>query len=165
MKTFSRTTRTLATAAAGTLVCAGTALGLGLASGGAEAATSPRTVLHLVSHDIPGQTAFDDLGAPSPQGPDLGDVVAFTQRLTRHGRTVGRISNAGVGVDHQRHLFQADGTIVLPHGRIEVAGLVSMGSRFRLAVTGGTGRFTGANGWMDFANVDGRQLITVTLTR
>jgi hypothetical protein len=119
--------------------------------GGATVLTGPAdaahgTTLRFVAHDVPGQMAFDDLGAASPDGPGIGDVLAFTQRLTRAGHTVGRISNASVGVDQARHLFQANGTIVLAHGTVEYAGLVSQGSRFVLAVTGGTGRYVGVSG-------------------
>jgi allene oxide cyclase-like protein len=156
-------TRKAAVAATGVLACTGTALGVGLTHAGADAHGRPDTVLRFVAHEEAGNMAFDDLGAPSEQGPDIGDVVAFTQRLTAHGRTVGRISNAAVGVDHRRHLFQASATVVLRHGRIEVAGLVSQQSRFQLAVVGGSGRYAGAVGTMDFANVHDQQRIVVTL--
>jgi len=109
--------------------------------------------------------AFDDLGSPSPHGPEIGDVLAFTQRLTRNGHTAGRISNTAIGVDQARHLFQSNGTIVLPHGKIEYGGLVSQGSSFVLAVTGGTGRYTGASGTIAFTFPGNRQLLTVTLRR
>jgi hypothetical protein len=160
MKTVTRTT-----AAVATLVLAGTGtfLGVGLTSNTAQAHSSPRTVLSFVAHDDAGNMAFEDLGAPSPNGPDLGDVVAFTQGLTSNGKAVGRISNAAIGVDHKRHLFQASGTIVLATGQINVAGLVSMGHQFRLAVIGGQGHYTGANGWMDITNVHGQQQLKVTL--
>lgn len=162
---MKKTTGTAAVAATCVLAGIGTALGAGLTSNSAQAHSSPNTVLTFIAHDEPKNIAFDDLGAPSPQGPDLGDVVAFTQRLTRHGKTVGRISNAAIGVDHQRHLFQASGTIVLTTGRINVSGLVSTDNTFRLAIVGGQGSYTGANGWMDFTNTHGQQQIKVTLVR
>jgi hypothetical protein len=138
--------------------------------GGAAALTGPAdaahgTTLRFVAHDVPGQMAFDDLGAASPNGPEIGDVLAFTQRLTRAGHTVGRVSNAAVGVDQTRHLFQANGTIVVAHGSVEYGGLVSQGSRFVLAVTGGTGRYVGATGSVTFTFKGGRQLLTVALRR
>ncbi len=160
MKTLTRTTATVATSL---LACTGAALGVGLTSTPAQAHHGPNTVLRFVGHDEAGNMAFDDLGNPSPQGPDLGDVVAFTQRLTHDGKTVGRISNAAIGVDHKRHLFQASGTIVLSAGKINVAGLVSMGNQFRLTVLGGQGQYSGAHGWMDFSNANGQQRIQVTL--
>jgi hypothetical protein len=145
MKTVTRTT-----AAVATLVLAGTGtfLGVGLTSNTAQAHSSPRTVLSFVAHDEAGNMAFEDLGA---------------QGLTSNGKAVGRISNAAIGVDHKRHLFQASGTIVLATGQINVAGLVSMGHQFRLAVIGGQGHYTGANGWMDITNVHGQQQLKVTL--
>ena len=157
---MKKTIRRTGAAVAGVAVVAGGAVAL---TGPADAAHT--TKLHFAAHDVAGQMAFDDLGAPSPNGPGIGDVLAFTQRLTRHGHTAGRISNTAIGVDQKRHLFQADGTIVLPHGTVEYGGLVSQGSKFVLAVTGGTGRYTGVSGTVAFAFPGHRQLITLTLRR
>jgi hypothetical protein len=134
----------------------------------AAAAAAPARVTHraattYVAHDEAGNMAFVDLGAPSPQGPDIGDVVAFTQTLTRGGKQVGLAHVAAIVVDHKRHLSQANGTLQIPGGTVEVAGTVTMTSRFTLAVTGGTGRYTGARGVLKFHNDHGRQLLKLKL--
>lgn len=154
MKRITATAAALAVAAAGAI---------GVVGLDAPANAAHPTVLHFAAHDVNGQLAFDDLGSPSPHGPDIGDVIAFTQRLTQSGKTRGRISNAAVGVDAKRHLFQANGTIVLKHGTIEYAGLVSQGSKFVLAVTGGTGRYVNDGGSVAFSFPGHKQLLTVTL--
>lgn len=158
---MNRTIRNTAAA----LAVSAAALTVGALGLEGPATAAHQTTLHFAAHDVKGQLAFDDLGAPSKRGPDIGDVLAFTQKLTRAGHTAGRISNTAVGVDHVRHLFQANGTIVLAHGTIEYAGLVSQGSQFVLAVTGGTGRYTSSSGTVSFTFPGHRQLITVTLRR
>lgn len=156
-------TRTAGIAAAALVGVA--ALGFAELSTTAANASSSSTTMRFVAHDIKGELAFEDLGQPSQQGPDLGDLLAFTQRLTRAGKTVGRVSNVAVGVDHERHLFQATGTMALSRGDVEFSGLVSQTPHFRLAVTGGTGRYTGAGGWLEFDQRQSRQVLTLTLTR
>ena len=129
-----------------------------------ESAPAPHpSVTTYVGHDEAGNMAFVDLGDPSPHGPDLGDLVAFTQTLTLGGKRVGLAHVAAVVVDHRRHLSQASGTLTLQGGTVEVAGIVTMTSRFTLAVTGGTGRYTGAAGVLKFHNKHGAQLLTLKL--
>jgi hypothetical protein len=55
--------------------------------------------------------------------------------------------------------------MVLPHGRVEFAGLVPQTSHFVLAVTGGTGRYREARGTLVFDNVGGRQVLTLKVAR
>ena len=58
------------------------------AATGASPTSSSRT-LSFVSHDETGNEVLVDLGPKSaPGGPDIGDVLSFTQRLTAAGRTV-----------------------------------------------------------------------------
>src|SRR3954453_18781467 len=78
-----------------------------LHAGSPASAAIPATTIRLVAHDEAGNQAFDDLGAPSPDGPDIGDLVAFTQTLTQDGRAAGLVHVSAVGVDHERHLSQA----------------------------------------------------------
>lgn len=127
----------------------------------AQATRASKTT--YVAHDEAGNSAFVDLGDPSPQGPDIGDLVAFTQTLTRDGKQVGLAHVAAVVVDHKRHLSQANGTLQIPGGTVEVAGTVTMASRFTLAVTGGTGRYIGARGVLKFHSDHNRQLLTLKL--
>ena len=137
----------------------------------AQAATKPTsapkssTTLSFVSHDEAGNETLVDLGPKSaPGGPDIGDVLAFTQRLTTAGRTVGQIHVVAIGVDHQRNLSEATGTIALANGSIQVGGVVSEKPSFTLAVTGGTGAYRGTSGSMAFDASTGTQTITVQLT-
>ncbi len=124
---------------------------------------APRTVttLQFTAHDEPGNQSVDDLGTPSPDGPDIGDLIAFTQTLTRNGQSAGLVHVAAIVVDHQRHLSHADGTIELPQGTIEVAGIVAQTPTITLAVTGGTGRYIGATGDLSFHLTDTSQTLTL----
>ncbi len=71
------------------------------------------------------------------------------------------MSNVAVGVDSQRNLFHATGTLSLAHGTVEFGGLVSQTSHFVLAVTGGTGTYNGAHGTLIFAQSGNRQILTL----
>lgn len=155
---MNRKTTTLVTAMAAATALAGTAA---LETGSASAAGDGYRMSRYVGHDVPGEFAMADLAAPHAGEPGIGDLMAFTQRLTKGGRTVGRVSNVAVGVDQTRHLFQANGTMVLPDGKVTFAGLVSQGSRFTLAVTGGTGSYRGARGTLAFSFSHGRQILTL----
>lgn len=159
-------TRTIITTAAAAAVGVTVgALSLG-PSASAHSDQQPRrhtTTMRFAAHD--GQFAMDDLGDPSPHGPGMGDVVVLTQRLTQHGKTVGKVRDAAVGVDGRKHLFQANGTLTLEHGTITGSGLVTQTSHFVLAVTGGTGKYLGARGKIAFDFPGGKQLLTVTLLK
>lgn len=149
---------------AATIATASVALLVATGPGAADAVGS-RTTLRFVAHDLPGNFAMADIAEPEGPGPDIGDVMAFTQRLTRNGHVAGRISNVAIGVDHDRHLFQSSGTVALAHGKVAFSGLVPQKPHFRLAVTGGTGRYRGVHGVLAFDNVDGSQHVTLTLSR
>lgn len=128
-----------------------------------QPAKSSGTTLRFVAQDEPGNEAFDHLGTKSPDGPDIGDLLAFTQTLTRDGKAVGQIHVAAVGVDHNRQLSHADGTLVLIGGDIEVAGIVSPTPTFTLAVIGGTGAYTGETGTLVLDYSGTQQTVTVHL--
>lgn len=159
----TKKTGILATTAAGAVLI-GSGIAAAALTGTTATATPQQHSVTYVAHDEDGNLAFDDLGEPSKQGPDLGDVLAFTQRLTRNGKTVGRVSNTAIGVDHTRHLFHATGTVVLKDGTVEYGGLVSLDSHFVLGVTGGTGHYAGAAGTLAFDNEQESQQLTLTLT-
>ena len=110
------------------------------------------TTLQFVAVDQPGNMAMEDLGAKdaSDQGPDIGDLLAFTQTLQRNGKNAGEVHVFAVGVDHTQHLSEATGTVVLADGTIQVAGIVPQSPAFTLAVVGGTGHYLGDTGTMDF---------------
>lgn len=157
--------KSTAAAAVGTLMLAGAAVAVEAASTTAAHAVNRTTTLRFVAHDVPGDFAMADLADPRGQNPDIGDLMAFTQRLTRDGSTVGRVSNIAIGVDHDRHLFHSNGTMRLAHGTVEFGGLVSQSPQFTLAVTGGTGRYRGAAGVLAFSMEGSRQILTLRLTQ
>jgi hypothetical protein len=126
----------------------------------ADAATHTMT---FVARDVPGNETMDDLGEPSTDGPDLGDLLAFTQDLTQDGKDAGQVHVAAVGVDHQRRFSQASGTLVLKDGDIEIAGIVPMAPTFTLVVTGGTAHYAGVSGTLDFGLDGDNQTLAVHL--
>lgn len=150
-----KTKLSLATAIA--VLCAA-ALGVAFSSAGSAGAT-----LRFVAHDEPGNFALDDLGAKSTQGPDIGDVIAFTQTLSVGGKTAGSVHLGAIGVDHRRHLTQATGTVVLRNGTIAVAGLVPQSHLFTLAVLGGTGSYAGTHGTLTVSTPAHTSTITIAL--
>ena len=153
---MTRKTRlTLATAIA--VLCAA-ALGVAFSSASTAGAT-----LRFVAHDEPGTFALDDLGAKSTQGPDIGDVIAFTQTLSVGGKTAGSVHLGAIGVDHRRHLTQATGTVVLRRGSIAVAGVVPQSHIFMLAVVGGTGAYVGAHGTLTVRTPAHTSTVTIAL--
>jgi hypothetical protein len=158
-------TRTRVLIAAVTVTIASAATALLLATGqSASAQPGPAgATLRFVAQDEPGNEAFDDLGPQSPDGPDIGDVLAFTQTLTRDGKSVGQIHVVAVGVDHRRQLSHADATLVLSGGDIEVAGIVAQTPTFTLAVVAGTGVYVGESGTLVFDNTGSAQTLTLHL--
>jgi hypothetical protein len=140
-----------------TLVAAAIAVSVSLAG------TTDRHTLVFAAHDEAGNFALDDLGAKSTDGPDIGDVLAFSQTLTANGKAVGVLHLAAVGVDHHRRLTQAEGTVVLADGTIEVAGLVPQAPDFTLAITGGTGAYVDSRGALTVTTPEHTSRITITL--
>ena len=123
------------------------------------------TTLEFVAADEPDNMAVEDLGAKSaPGGPDLGDLLAFTQTLTRDGKRVGQVHVVAVGVDHKRQLSEATGTIMLDDGSIQLAGIVATDPTFMLTVTGGTRAYADQIGTMAFDGSGNVQKMTVHLT-
>ncbi|HEV2592641.1 MAG TPA: hypothetical protein VGU02_12195 [Gaiellaceae bacterium] len=153
-----KTTLALALAAA---VLAAAAFGVARSSAGGAAPTK----LVFAEREEPGNFAFDDLGAKSKQGPDIGDVLAFTHTLVAHGRAAGVIHLTAIGVDHRRHLTQATGTVVVADGTIAVSGVVPQSSLFSLAVVGGTGAYAGARGTLTVRTPAHTSTITIALLR
>jgi len=121
------------------------------------------TTLSYIATDIDGDNVFVDLGDKSDQGPDIGDLLAFTQNLSSDGENVGQVHVAAVVVDHDTHVSEATGTIVLADGSIQVAGVVTQDPKFTLTVTGGTGAYLGATGTMSFDASGSDQTITLEL--
>ena len=135
-------------------------------SGSAAAQSSKETTLHFVATDEDGNMVTEDLGAKSADGgPDIGDLLAFTQTLSVDGKDVGHAHVAAIGVDHTQHLSQINGTLVLADGDIEVGGIVPQDPTFTLAITGGTGAYVGAAGTMDFKLDGDTQTLTAHLVK
>lgn len=131
----------------------------------AAAIAATPTTLQFVTTDEPGNMTLVDLGAKSaPGGPDIGDLLAFTQTLTHGGKPAGQVHVVAVGVDHKRHLSEATGTIVLSDGSIQLAGIVTMDPTFTLTVTGGTGAYAGETGTLAFDGSGKVQKMTIHLT-
>jgi hypothetical protein len=124
---------------------------------------SDATTLSFVATDIDGNHVTIDLGKKDHGGPDIGDLVAFTQTLSTGGKDVGEVHVIAAVVDHTSHLSEATGTIVLDNGSIQLAGVVAMEPTFTLTVTGGTGDYVGAAGTMDFDASSDVQTMTVHL--
>ena len=104
-------------------------------------------VIRVTAIDV--QDTFLDLGEP---GDSLGDQSVFSQDLFRRGEKVGA---AGVVCTLVRlepmvsATVQCLGTAQLPRGQITIQGLLTFTdgpSTFRLAITGGTGRYRTAHG-------------------
>ena len=95
-------------------------------------------------------TEFDpniDVGAP---GFSLGDEVVFSGDLLRNGERVGRIGVVCTFVSTQnadRVEAQCPTTSILPDGQITTQGtIVNRSLNFTLPITGGSGRYQGADG-------------------
>jgi hypothetical protein len=84
---------------------------------------------------------FLDLGE---KGETLGDVFAFTHQLRRRGEQVGQVSGVCTTVSVAPEV-QCVVTASLPQGQITAQALLQ-GDDIVQAITGGTGRYTGAEG-------------------
>jgi hypothetical protein len=106
--------------------------------------------LKLVATTI--QEEFVDLGAP---GPTLGDMLVFSEVLRERGREVG--TSGGVCTiteavpPYTVVTFHCVATLSLRRGQITLQGLIEVQGEddpgpFTVAITGGTGRYSGAGG-------------------
>jgi len=104
------------------------------------------------------EVQFQDLDLGTP-GPSLGDEFVFSQALFRRGFDVG-MSGGVCTVVHAMApydvlTFQCLVTLDLRGGQITLQGLIELQGEddpgpFTLAITGGTGRFSGASGTARF---------------
>jgi hypothetical protein len=139
-------------AIAGTVALVPAVFLLGSAASGSTTAHTAHTLRFL---EKPGTFTFVDI--PPQQGPDelpaAGDGFVFTSRVFRGGERVGtlhaRCTVTTDSTDPANLPLLCDGALVLPHGTITGTTLTRSGSeRTVIAITGGTGRFTGAEGTM-----------------
>jgi hypothetical protein len=98
-----------------------------------------------------------------------GDYSVFSDRLLdRAGRVVGRQAGSGLVTKIRATGAQVYFSLAvkLAHGQIAVQGLSSTAPTKRMAVVGGTGRYTGADGHAILVERgDGTGTLTVTLRR
>ena len=181
-RTPSRSRRSWGTAAAvAAAALVGTGAGLVASAGGAGAAPSASpTAVPVVSRPAHQATVlrfavkFSDhyvVDVP-PLGKDkndfgIGDYALFSdQLLDRKGHVVGTEAGSGLitkVTKTEAQIFFTLG-IQLPHGQITASGLSSPAPSKQLAVTGGTGRYVGAQGRLDLVeHGDGTGSLIITL--
>jgi hypothetical protein len=86
-----------------------------------------------------------DLGAT---GPSLGDEIVFSGKLLKSGHEIGHQGATCTTVSVQRHEAQCLATYSFGNGQVTAQALIVLGSPtpYDGAVTGGTGRYNGAEG-------------------
>jgi hypothetical protein len=91
----------------------------------------------------------------APKGSSKGDTIEYRDRLLNAKQQFGRAKGAVVGSDHGTMTFTGahtatfSGVAVLPGGTLELRGrVVSVGKSFAIPVSGGTGRFAKAKGYV-----------------
>jgi Dirigent-like protein len=91
----------------------------------------------------------------APKGSSKGDTIEYRDRLLNAKPQFGRAKGAVVGSDHGTMTFTGahtatfSGVAVLPGGTLELRGrVVSVGKSFAIPVSGGTGRFAKAKGYV-----------------
>ncbi|MDX6368235.1 MAG: hypothetical protein QOK30_3311 [Nocardioidaceae bacterium] len=97
-----------------------------------------------------------------------GDYVVFSDKLMRAGRMVGKEAGSGLVTRLTKTSVQVYYTLAikLSGGQIAAQGLSSNAPTKRLAITGGTGRFTDVSGHLDLVEFrHGTGTLTLTLAR
>jgi hypothetical protein len=141
---------------------------LTLGAAGAAAHDEGQQSLRLDAEQI--QSDYLDLGA---SGPSLGDQLVFSETLSRYDREVGESGGVCtvVQVVHRDDdlTFHCVATLSLDSGQITLQGLVETQGEddsgpFTVAITGGTGEFSGASGEAVIREVsDTRSIYTLEL--
>ena len=98
-----------------------------------------------------GSSHFLDLGK---SGFSIGDEFTFNSVFWNADQTARVGANHGYCVALTQRLSHCAGTARLMGGTIEFAGNVSNSSQFRIAITGGTGPFKGAEGQVTVQNLN-----------
>jgi hypothetical protein len=127
-------------------------------AGSSPAATSPAQPTAVRAHP-PSPFVYTVSESNVLNGLHLGDPLTGAGALTDLANNpVGTGSHACtvVSLGPPTDLFQCTGTDVFPNGTVETAGvlklsdLVTTGSRYATAITGGTGQFAGAKGQIEW---------------
>jgi hypothetical protein len=142
-------------------------LALGVLVSGAAVANASghghgKRALKIVATET--QSEFLDLGTP---GPSLGDELIISETLFRKGREVGTsgvvctVTQAMAPYDVLT--FQCLATLSLKGGQVTLHGLIEVQGEddpgpFRVAITGGTGKFRGAGGEATVRDVGDRTI-------
>jgi hypothetical protein len=118
----------------------------------ASASADNTTVLHLVTKTV--QSTDLDLGK---KGFSQGDQFLFADNVFRGGKKVG--TDGGVctatRVTSAAQEFQCVVSVRLPEGQLTVQGLIDFsGKTSTFAITGGTGRYRDAGGYVVVPNTD-----------
>jgi hypothetical protein len=107
----------------------------------------------------------------APKGTSKGDTVVMRDRLLNASRQFGHAKGARVGSDHGTMTFTGahtatfSGIAVLPGGTLRISGtVIPVGGGIAIPVTGGTGRFAHARGYVLVGHGTKTVLNTYTLT-
>jgi hypothetical protein len=107
----------------------------------------------------------------APKGTSKGDTIEYRDRLLNAKQQFGRAKGAVVGSDRgtmtftSAHTATFSGVAVLPGGTLQLQGrVVSVGKSFAIPVSGGTGRFVKAKGYVVVGPGTKRALNTYTLS-
>jgi hypothetical protein len=107
----------------------------------------------------------------SPKGTSKGDTVEYRDRLLNAKKQFGRAKGAAVGSDRGTMTFTGahtatfSGVVVLPGGTLQLEGkVIPVGTSLVIPVSGGTGRFAKAKGYVLVGPGEKRALNTYTLS-
>lgn len=139
-----------------------------LAPLGAQARTQESLVIKVTSVAVKAPVTRD---AP-PKGASKGDTIVQKDYLVNATAQFGKKQGARVGTDSGTITFTSktsarfEGRAALPGGTLTLRGelMAVAGGGFTIPVTGGTGRYTGAQGIMHVGRGSKRALNTYTLT-
>ncbi|MFD9220317.1 hypothetical protein ACFWDI_09955 [Streptomyces sp. NPDC060064] len=115
-------------------------------------------VIKLVA--VPTQSAYLPLGVLGDSAP-LGDEYVFADELFHDGTSVGSDGVVCTVFSTTPDLAQCEATLHLPKGDITLQGIAPLTedfpSKFTFAITGGTGSYHNARGYLDGVNVSQTQ--------
>jgi hypothetical protein len=107
----------------------------------------------------------------APKGTSKGDTIVMRDRLLNAKRQFGRAKSARVGSDQGTMTFTGahaatfSGVASLPGGTLRISGsVVPVSAGLVIPVTGGTGRFAGAKGYVLVGHGEKTALNVYTLT-